>query len=308
MLAGCAYVRPPKPPTLGFPVKTVELSAVERGTDLVIDFVAPAAAVDQAVLKTLDRIDLRAGPEGPNWEATARRIETPANRPGPVHVQVPAASWVGQSIEIRVRASGKHDRFSEWSDPVRFKVVPPLPKPVLKVEEAPHAVGLSWPASPGAEYRVYRLAQSESKPALVASVKSGEYADTQIQYGRAYEYTVQAFVAGGNSEAESEPSEPVAITPEGRFPPAVPEGLAAVAGVSSIEVSWNPDGEPDLRGYYLYRSVNGGPFEKIGDALATPAYSDRAVESGKRYRYQVSAVGQRGHESAKAPVVEMVAP
>jgi hypothetical protein len=308
LLAGCAYVRPPRPPTLGFPLKIVELGAIERGTDLVVEFIAPAKTIDGVVLKTLEQIDLRAGPEGPNWEATARRIEVPAPRPGPVHVQVPAAPWIGQSIEIRVRASGKHGRFGQWSDAVRFKVIPPLAKPALKVEEVPHGVGLSWPAFPGAGFRVYRLAPLDPQPALVATVRSPEYTDRQIQYGKSYAYSVQAFVESGNSEAESEASESISITPEGRFPPAVPEGLAAIAGVSSVEVNWNPDTEPDLRGYYLYRSVDGGPFEKVGELLATPAYSDRAIEAGKHYRYQVSAVDQRGHESARSPLVEAVAP
>ena len=99
-----------------------------------------------------------------------------------------------------------------------------------------------------------------------------------------------------------------AITPVDVFPPAVPTGLAAIPGVAGIELSWNPDTEPDLRGYVLYRSVNGGPLEKTGGLLPTPAYSDHAVETGKRYRYQVSAVDQLGNESARSPVLEIGAP
>jgi hypothetical protein len=307
MLAGCAYVRPPKPPTLAIPVKIVGLGAFERGDQLVIDFTAPRAATDRAVLKKLREIELRAGPEGANWEATARRIGVPTAQPGPVHVQVPAAPWVGQSIEIRVRAAGKHGRFGQWSDAVRFKVVAPLAKPVVKVEAVPEGVRLSWSAAAGAEYRVYRLAPGELRPSLAATVESPEYLDNKTQYGKTYAYQVLGFVASGNSEAESEGSEAVSITPVDIFPPAVPAGLSAVAGVSSIEVSWNPDTEADLRGYYVFRSVNGGPFEKAGDLLTTPAYSDHAVEAGKHYRYQVSAVDQTGNESARSAVVETVA-
>ncbi len=307
-LAGCAYVRPPKPPTLGIPVKIVALSAVERGSDLVVEFLAPAETTDAAVLKILPQFDLRAGPGGPNWEATARRIEVPAATPGPVHVQVPAAPWVGQSIELRVRAAGRHGRFGQWSDAIRFQVVPPLAKPAPKAEEVPHGVRLSWAASPGADFRVYRIAPPEPQPLLVATVKTPEYIDNQIQYGKTYVYSVQSVIASGNSEAESEISDSISIAPEGRFPPPVPEGLAGIAGVSSIELSWNPDNDADLGGYYLYRSVNGGPFERIGELLATPAYSDRAMESGKHYRYQVSAVNRHGDESARSPIVEMVAP
>jgi hypothetical protein len=303
-LAGCAYVRPTKPPSLGIPVKIVEIGAVESASQLLIDLTAPAATTDRAVLRTL-QIDLRIGAAGPGWEATARRIEVPPAEPGPVHVRVPAAEWVGQEIEIRARTAGKHNRFSEWSDAVRFKVVPPLQRPVLKLEAVLAGVHLTWTPSPGAEYRIYRLAPAELKPSVIATVKTSEYVDSQTQYLKAYEYSVLAFVASGNSEAESEMSEMAAIAPVDVFPPAVPTGLAAVLGLAGVELSWNPDTEPDLRGYYLYRSAAAGPFERIGGLIQTPAYSDRATEAGKRYRYQVSAVDQAGNESARSPVVEM---
>jgi hypothetical protein len=289
-------------------VQITLFGGVELGDELSIDFTVPATTLDAATLKGPRPIDLRVGPEGPNWQAKAQRIDVPASVPGPVHVHCPAAPWVGQSIEIRVRALGKHNRPAQWSEPVRFKVVPPLPKPIVKAENVLQGVRLSWPASAGVEYRVYRLAPLESEPSVIATVKTPEYVDTTTQYGKAYKYQVQAFIASGNSEAESEGSEPAAITPVDVFPPAVPSGLAAVAGVSSIEVTWNPDTEPDLRGYWLFRSAGDGPFVKIGDLLQTPAYSDHAIESGKRYRYQVSAVDQIGNESARSQIAEMVAP
>jgi hypothetical protein len=300
-------VKPPLPPTLGIPVKVGEMSAVERGDRLAIDFVAPNATTDAAVLKTLGPIDLRAGAAGPNWEANARRIDVAPSKPGLVHIEVPAAPWIGQSIEVRVRVAGKHGRFSQWSDPVRFKAIAPLAKPTLKIEDIPHGVRLSWAAAPGAEYRVFRLAPPELKPSTVAVVKTPEYADMRTEYGKTYVYSVQAFAASGNSEAQSDTSQPAPFTPTDRFPPPVPAGLAAVAGVSSVELNWTPDSDPDLRGYYVYRSVNGGPFERAGELLTTPSYSDRAVEAGKHYRYAVAAVGVSGHESERSPAVEMTA-
>ena len=66
--------------------------------------------------------------------------------------------------------------------------------------------------------------------------------------------------------------------------------------------------EPDLKGYYLYRSVEGGPFQRVGELLETPAASDRGIERGRRYRYAVSAVDQKGNESARSAAVEVAAP
>ena len=256
----------------------------------------------------MHEIDLRCGPATPQWEQTARRIEVATTQPGPVHVESPARDWTGQAVELRVRASGKPGRVGAWSNAVRLHVIPPLEQPVVKAEAVAEGVRLTWTASSGAQYRIYRQAPLEPKPGLLATAQRPEYTDPQTQYGKTYQYSVEAFVPSGDSESRSEISQTAAITPEDHFPPAVPGGLAALAGVSTIELSWNPDSDPDLRGYYVYRSTAGGPFSRVGDLVETPAYSDRAVESGKRYSYSVSAVDQLGNESARAAAVEMVAP
>jgi fibronectin type 3 domain-containing protein len=111
-----------------------------------------------------------------------------------------------------------------------------------------------------------------------------------------------------NTEAESDPSEEAGITPEDRFPPAVPAGLNAATAPNSIELSWESDTEPDLAGYRVYRSTGAGAFEKMGDPVQVPSYSDRAVEHGKTYHYAVSAIDKSGNESARSGPVEATLP
>jgi fibronectin type 3 domain-containing protein len=41
--------------------------------------------------------------------------------------------------------------------------------------------------------------------------------------------------------------------------------------------------------------------------IDAPAYGDRQVEAGKRYRYTVSSVDQAGNESARSEAVEATA-
>jgi hypothetical protein len=308
LLAGCGYIGDPKPPSLRIPEKIADLAAFQRGDKLVVGFTAPSATTDEATLRVLDEIDLRCGPSGPQWEQHARRIEVSTTKPGPVHVESPAHDWIGQTVELRVRASGRPGRMGAWSNAIRLDVIPPLELPLVKVEAVAEGVRLTWNGPTGAQYRVYRIAPLEQNPSLLATAKTPEYTDTQTQYGKAYQYSIEAFVPSGDSEARSEVSQTVSITPEDHFPPAVPAGLAALAGVSAVELSWTPDTDPDLRGYYVYRSTAGGPFSRVGELVETPAYSDHAVESGKRYRYAVSAVDQLGNESARAAAVEIVAP
>ena len=59
-----------------------------------------------------------------------------------------------------------------------------------------------------------------------------------------------------------------------------------------------------MAGYRVYRAGPGGEFEKIADVGQAPAYSDRTAESGKMYRYAVSAVDQAGNEGVRSVIVE----
>lgn len=292
------------------PQPVADLTAVERAGQLVIAFTAPALATDGVSLHTLKQADLRIGAEGPDWESSARRIENNVVEPGPAHVDVPVRDWIGKEVLIKVRTAGKHGRFSEWSNGVHMKLLPPLAQPSLKVEASAEGVRLTWTPEPesAAEYRVMRLGPADQQPAVIANVKKPAYTDILAEYGKHYQYAVQASVKIGDSEAQSEISETQAITPIDIFPPAVPSGLTAIAGTGSIELSWNPDTEPDLRGYHVFRAMGDGPFERIGELVETPAYSDHALQSGKHYRYQVSAVDQTGNESQRSGIAETTAP
>jgi hypothetical protein len=299
LLAGCGQVGPPVPPSLKIPITIGDLGLFERGENLVIDFTATGASTDGVLLNHLDSIDL---------QINSRAIPVARHEPGPVHVAVPAREWLGQEVVARVRTQGPSGRWSAWSNQVRMKVVTPLPTVQIQAASAPTGAKLTWPAAPGASYRVFRRGPTDLKPALAATVAVPEYTDRQARFGSTYEYAVQSFVTSGDSEAQSEPSEPVSITPVDTFPPAVPSGVSAVPGPATIDLSWTPASEPDLRGYYVYRSEDSQPFARLGDVLERPAYSDRAVASGHRYRYEISTVDQRGNESAHSAAVEAALP
>jgi hypothetical protein len=143
----------------------------------------------------------------------------------------------------------------------------------------------------------------------VANAPQPSWTDSAAEFGKHYVYQVQTIVKlPDNTEAESDPSEEAGITPEDRFPPAVPAGLNAAIAPNSIEISWEGDTEPDLAGYRVYRSTGAGPFEKLGDTVSIPSYSDHTVEHGKTYRYVVSAIDKTGNESARSGPVEAALP
>jgi hypothetical protein len=81
-------------------------------------------------------------------------------------------------------------------------------------------------------------------------------------------------------EVQGPPSEAIVISTTDTFPPAVPQGLVAVADAAAgaIDLSWSPDSDSDLAAYHVYRrDVHGGlPPQRI----ASVGYRD--VISGYR--------------------------
>ena len=314
-LAGCGYVGPVLPPSPELPQAVTDLVAVERGNQLLISFNTPPRTTDNIPVRTFAKIDLRIGPTATpfdfnRWAASATpyELEPPApNDPdNPVAVNlsktVPITDWVGKRVAIAVRtAVKKNDHYSSWSNRVVLDVIPALPPPVVKAQSTLKGVLLTWPSeASGLEYRVYRRGAADKAPVELGTSKTHDFLDSTSQFETPYEYTV----VGVRGLAESLPSEPAHITTSDIFPPSVPSSITALPGPSSIEVSWQRSPEPDLKGYFVYRSVDGGPFQAVGGLLSLPAYSDRNVEHGKIYRYQVSAVDQKNNSSERSVTAE----
>ena len=188
---------------------------------------------------------------------------------------------------------------------MRLEVIAPLQPPVIKAEPSPDGIRVTWSANePGVQHRVLRQGPNEKSPVVLGTTDKSDYVDTTSLYDVAYTYTAVAI----HNTAESLPSEPATVSAAENvdtFPPKVPVGLTALATPATIELSWERGTEPDLKGYYVYRSVNGSPFERQGGLVVLPTYSDAHVEHGKTYRYEVSAIDQKGNESAKSSVSEV---
>jgi fibronectin type 3 domain-containing protein len=316
LLTGCGYVGPVLPPSPQIPNQVTDLSVVERGDKILIAFQTPPRTTDNLSIKRFSEIDLRIGPapapfDFDRWSATAKQYLVavpPAGDPDdpqpiPLSETIPASAWQGQHVAVAVRtAVRKGDHYSSWSNRVVLDVVAPLTAPVLEQPKATaQGVLLNWEGvSADVHYRVYRQATADKQPVDLGTADQPTFLDSTAQYDTKYEYTV--IVTQGL--AESLPSQPAPITPEDKFAPSVPASITALSGPESIEVSWQRSPESDLQGYFVYRSVNGSPFERQAELVTLPTYSDRHVERGKTYRYEVSAVDKKNNESGKSAPAE----
>jgi len=155
--------------------------------------------------------------------------------------------------------------------------------------------------------------------------------DSTARFGESYTYTAQRVeriaVAGQTLELAGALSAPIQVAVIDRFPPEPPRELVAVASAAdkTIDLSWQPDTEPDLAGYIVYRTPAvsaGAPPQQAGQTagnptappiwtrisgsgpLPAPAYRDTAVVPGTVYHYRVTAIDLTGHESAPSPETE----
>lgn len=311
VLSGCGYVGPVLPPSPQIPTAVTDLHAIERGDQIVITFSTPIHTTDSLSIRRFSEIDLRIGAatvpfDFDQWAAGAQQYSLtpppPNDRDNPQAVpftkSILVDSLVGKHVAIAVRtAVKKTDHYSSWSNRAVLNVVTPLEPPVVKLEPTAQGVLVTWEKQvSGAQYRVYRQGPGDKQPVEIGTSDHPDYLDKSAQYDTHYFYTV----IGTNGSAESLTSKPAEIQMSDTFAPSVPASITALSGPDSIEVSWQRSPESDLKGYYVYRSVNGSPFARQGGLVSVPTYSDHAVDHGKTYRYEVSAVDQKNNESGKS--------
>jgi len=308
-LTGCGYVGNPLPPALNIPVRVTDLRAAQRGDKIEIEFTLPELTTEGLPLKNLRVVEVFIGP-APNpflestWAASAKRFVVPNAAPGAIYHPVPAGDWIGSNVVIGVRCTGPKGKLSDFSNLESLPIARPLERPTaLDAQNQDTGILLTWRGS-GPHYRVYRTAPN-AKPERIADVDVPEFRDDSTQFGSEYQYFVQAI---SGEKLQSDVSDPKLIIARDLFPPAVPTALTAITGVNTIDLAWNRNVESDFKGYHIYRALEDGPFARIAEFVEAPAFSDSKLESGKRYRYVITAVDLNNNESQRSQVAEAVAP
>ncbi len=309
LLSGCGYMGEPLPPAMRRPIHVRDLAAVEHGSNIVIRFTVPTTTTEGLPIKGGEDIELRVGAEAPGgfdineWARMSDRVTDIQQANHIAQARVDAAKFVGKIVVVGVRVHGPTGHDEGWSNLPLVEVAPPLAKPIgLEAKDAPDAVDLEWHAT-APEFRVFRKTPDTPEWMLLGTSMKPSYTDSAFDYGKIYQYYVQSIEKAGDKYAESEESEPIVFKPYDRFAPATPSGVSALAGAQTIELVWDRSTERDFASYRVYR--NG---QKIAENLTAPAYSDKTVQPGMTYRYEVTALDTAGNESLKSAVAESVVP
>ena len=146
--------------------------------------------------------------------------------------------------------------------------------------------------------------------------------DQTAHFGDTYTYTAQRVrtlqLNGHTLQIRSTTSTPTTLTLRDTFPPATPTGLVAIPNQQpatnnqqppSIDLSWEPNTEPDLAGYYVYRRTASTPAARLTPTpLPGPAYRDLTATPGQLYIYTITAIDTSGNESPPTPQLEQTLP
>jgi hypothetical protein len=312
LCSSCGYVGEPLPPALRIPQRVADLSAIERGGQIFLQFTLPTHTTESLDIRKPVRIELGVGPAGrpfdlKTWQAGAKIIPDIPDDQGAVKYHLPADEWIGKDIVLAVRIFGANGRTAGWSNPLTLSVVPPLAAPNhLQATDVREGVRLSWQGD-AARYRIYRRTGEETKAQAIGETGLPEYTDNTTVYGTPYNYSVEAFRTEGDIHVVSNLPAEVTIVTHDTYAPAAPAGVVAVPSIGSIELMWDRSAAPDLAGYRVYRALGDGPFDKLADTREAPSYSDRSVAAGRSYRYAIAAFDKLGNESEKSAPVTVAA-
>jgi len=338
MLAACATIGPPQPPSLELPKPPTDLRASRKGDRVNLSWTIPTMTTDRETIRSLGPTLICRGPgELSACDAPAGKITTPISPPkAGVAAPQPQASYTdalssqlesddpSAFITYAVQVLNRDGRAAGFSNQVHVPLARTLPSPRdFRARVAKEGVVLSWmgeiaavpPADVQYVYRVYRRADGSNERVMAGDVPAGvetsfTMIDANIEWQKTYYYRAEAVTAIHRSssqlEIEGDDTPEIKVFADDVFPPTVPAALQAVySGPGQkpfIDLVWAPVTDADLAGYSVYRREEGvtNPVKLNAELVKAPAYRDEAVAPQKKYFYSVSAVDGRGNESARS--------
>ncbi|MGB8537856.1 MAG: hypothetical protein WCD57_15655 [Acidobacteriaceae bacterium] len=342
-MVGCGAPAAPAPPSLNLPAPVVNLSAVRIGDSVHLAWTMPARTTDHLPLRHPVTAQICRGVDG----APCTRTGTLTLAPGAagtytdalpsdlsqkpdrllryeVVLQNHAGKSAGPSNPAYNAAGNSPAAVTGLTAQVRQDGVllswKPVPDPGRSIVFRIERLQLTVPAPQ--EVRSSPLASTPPSPTqtLVVHGRDGEdpghAIDTSALFNQRYRYVVERVpsldLSGRSVEVQGLPSEAIEVTTTDVFPPAVPQGLVAVADAAAgaIDLSWTPDSDSDLAAYRVYRrDVQGGlPAQRVASVGVETSFRDTTVQPEHAYAYSVSAVDQSGNESKRSPEVEETLP
>jgi hypothetical protein len=347
LVTSCGTPGAPQAPTLNLPEPVNDLAAVRTGNQVALTWKMPRKNTDKMLLKGAIPVHICRKDTDGVCVAVPGDLHLAPNAPGSFNETLPLSLTQGAPRSLSyfvelVNHNGRSAGLSNSAVVLAGQAPPPVENLSAKVVKA--GVVLRWTAeNPNEPLRLHRklltppTAKPKAEQGRIASAPepveqsllvepdaqaslNGRALDKDIRFGQAYEYRAQrvarVIVDGKALELAGPLSAPVQVQAIDVFPPAIPTALAAVATLgqagteTAIDLSWQPVTDTDLAGYAVYRSEGEAAWQRISPAqpIVPPGFHDTHVEPGHTYRYNVTAIDQGGHESARSAETQETVP
>ena len=336
-MIGCGTPGAPLPPSLSLPTPVANLSAIRVANSVRLTWSMPTRTTDKVVLRHPIPVQVcRAVESGPCAEIASLTLKPGGT--GEYADALPANLTQGPDRLLRYEvALRNHAGKSAGPSNTAYSAAGAGPAALtgLTGQVRREGVLLNWhPATEPEQsilFRIERLqltaadqapnsALAPVAPAAAQTlevqskdgVDPGHAVDASALFNQQYRYVLErvaTLALGGHSvEMQGPPSDAVVISTTDIFPPAVPQGLVAVADAAAgaIDLSWSPDSDSDLAAYHVYRRDmhTDLPPQRISSVGTETSFRDTGAQSEHAYAYSVSATDQSGNESARSPEVE----
>jgi hypothetical protein len=307
LIAGCATIGPPQPPSLELPKPPTDLRATRRGDKVLLTWTIPTLTTDRQSVRSPGPTRICRG-----LDPVLSSCATPVGEAAPPQNLADMRKSAGQKaaasysdtlpgelerdhplgfITYAVEALNTAGRGAGPSNQVHVPLVPTLPSPQdFNARVTGEGVALTWTGyllsltdlQPVRYlYRVYRRQEGSQQPVLVGQLPLGidphpSLTDQSFEWEKTYYYhatTVTVIAQPGKPEiqVEGDDTPDLKVFADDVFPPAVPSGLQAVFSgpgqEAFIDLIWAPVTDVDLAGYNVYRHEAGKAPEKVNSEL-----------------------------------------
>ena len=295
----CGKPGNPVPPTR-VTERTAELSAIQRGSSIVLSWPAPSLGGRESsrsyiarveIYRLIERRDQEPVLDAQDYEASAQvigfldraAIEAQIKTNGGIkyndRVDVSQPGGL-RNIRLRyaVRYVNKREQAAPFSNTVVLEpaaAIAQAPGPLQATSSAQDVITLSWSA-PEANidgtrpasvvgYNVYRKSsrrEAAVRPLNTEPVTETNFTDNKFRYQVDYVYVVRALSQGADGLIESADSLALSFKPVDTFPPSTPDPVTIASANAVISLFWPSNPESDVAGYKVYRSESADAGEK----------------------------------------------
>jgi len=344
----CGKKGPILPPLVKVPQKVETLTVLQRGEEFIINWKNPSRYIDGSPLAEIKELEIWKLQEPKEKDQALAPVSTanftensslmlviPGEKisdymigedptsPNFEHVfSFKPEDIATQRFTIGLKVVDNRGKNSEFSQLI--SVEPKMvPKPPLELAAVVHKdkIAVTWKAAEQVDdqaaqadvkgYNIYRYTEAnrpQKLNTLLLTVTSFE--DKLFSFGIRYRYFVRTSASETPPFLESVNSAEFEVLAADTFPPAAPTGLSAIAGEGEISLSWNPNQEPDLTGYKVWRKKRAETDYQLltAEIQEGNSYTDSVVEKNVLYDYTVTAYDGSDNQSAEAEKVSVILP